>query len=143
MQKTTIAKDTDNHRGWVLVDLKDKILGRAATRIADILRGKTKAIYTPSVDTGDFVVAINAQKIRLTGKKLTDKIYYKHTGFRGGIKSITAGKLLGKNSAELVRKAVHGMLPTNKTTKDLMKKLKVYATAEHPHQSQQPKTVEI
>lgn len=143
MQKTTLAKKEEAVRGWVLVNLEGKILGRAATRIADILRGKTKTIYTPHVDTGDFVVAINAEKIRLTGKKWKEKIYYKHTGFIGGIKEITAEKLLQRNAAELIRKAVHGMLPKNRSNKHLMKKLKIYPAAEHPHAAQQPKTVEI
>lgn len=145
MQKTTIAKGKESlkNRGWVVINLDGKVLGRAATQIADILRGKKKTIFTPHEDTGDFVVAINAQKIVLTGKKLTDKIYYKHTGFRGGIKQTTAGKLLTKDATQLVRKAVFGMLPTNKSTKHLMKKLKIYSTAEHPHISQQPKEVKI
>lgn len=143
MQKTTLAKKETTTRGWVLVDLDGKILGRAATKIADILRGKTKLLYTPHTDTGDFVVAINAAKIRLTGKKLTDKVYYKHSGFRGGLKEITAGKLLEKDPTALIVKAVKGMLPKNRMQDHLLNKLKVYAAAEHPHVAQQPKAIEI
>lgn len=143
MQKSTLAKKETVERGWVLVDLTDKVLGRAATRIADILRGKTKTIYTPHVDTGDFVVAINAAKIRLTGKKLGDKVYYKHTGFRGGLKEITAEKLLLKDATQLIIKAVKGMLPKNRMQDHLLKKLKVYAADQHPHAAQQPKTVQL
>jgi large subunit ribosomal protein L13 len=143
MQKTTIAKKETTTRGWVLVDLKDKVLGRAATRIADILRGKTKVIYTPYMDAGDFVVAINAAQIRLTGKKLTDKIYYRHSGFRGGLKETPAGKLLEKDPTALIIKAVKGMLPKNRMQDHLLKKLKVYAAGEHPHAAQQPKAIEI
>src|SRR3989338_2005095 len=142
-QKTTLVKKEDVQRNWVLVDLDGKILGRAATRIADILRGKTKPTYTPHADTGDFVVAINAGKIRLTGNKLLEKVYYKHSGYRGGLKEITAGALLLKKPEELIRKAVKGMLPKNRTQKHTLAKLKVYASAEHPHAAQQPKPVEI
>ena len=143
MQKTTLVKKEEVQRNWVLVNLDGKILGRAATQIANILRGKNKALFTPHEDTGDFVVAINAQKVNLTGNKLQDKIYYKHTGFRGGLKEVTAEKMLLKRPETVIEKAVHGMLPKNKRTKQLMKKLKVYASAEHPHSAQQPKTVEI
>jgi len=143
MQKSTLAKKETVERGWVLVDLNGKILGRAATKIADILRGKTKVIYTPHMDAGDFVVAINAAKIRLTGKKLTDKVYYKHSGFRGGLKEITAGKLLLKDPTALIVKAVKGMLPKNRMQDHLLKKLKVYAEEKHPHAAQQPKAIEI
>jgi large subunit ribosomal protein L13 len=143
MQKTTLAKKETAERGWVLVDLADKVLGRAATRIADILRGKTKVTYTPHADAGDFVVAINAAKVRLTGKKLTDKIYYKHTGFRGGLKETPAGKLLQKDPAQLIIKAVKGMLPKNRMQDHLLKKLKVYPADKHPHTAQQPKPTDI
>jgi large subunit ribosomal protein L13 len=143
MQKSTLAKKETVERGWVLVDLTDKVLGRAASKIADILRGKTKVIYTPHVDAGDFVVAINAAKIRLTGKKLTDKIYYKHSGFRGGLKETPAGKLLQKDPSQLIIKAVKGMLPKNRMQDHLLKKLKVYAADKHPHTAQQPKAVEV
>lgn len=143
MQKTTLAKKGEIQRNWVLIDLEGKVLGRVVTRIADILRGKNKPIFTPHEDTGDFVIAINASKIRLTGKKLTDKVYYRHSGFPGGIKAVTAGRLLSRNPARLIEKAVHGMLPKNKLSRHLIRKLHVYADAEHPHVAQQPKSIEI
>ena len=143
MQKTPLVKEEERKNSWVLVDLEGQVLGRAATRIADILRGKNKTTYTPHVDTGDFVVVINAQKVQLTGKKLKDKIYYHHTGFRGGIKQITAEKRLIKEPSGLIEDAVFGMLPKNRMAKHLMRKLKVYALAEHPHSAQQPKPVKI
>jgi len=143
MQKTTLAKKGEIPRGWVLVNLKDKVLGRAATQIANILRGKNKVIYTPHQDTGDFVVAINAADIKLTGKKSTDKIYYRHSGYVGGIKETSAGTLQEKKPGEILRKAVKGMLPKNRTQKLLMKKLHVYAGAEHPHSAQQPKEIQL
>ncbi|MBI3541386.1 MAG: 50S ribosomal protein L13 [Deltaproteobacteria bacterium] len=143
MQKTTLAKEGEIKRNWVIVDLNGKVLGRAATQIAIILRGKNKVIYTPHADTGDFVVAINAQGIRLTGKKNSDKIYYSHSGFRGGLKEVTAEKLLLKDPTELVRKAVHGMLPKNRLSKHLIRKLKIYPTAEHPHEAQQAKAITL
>ena len=143
MQKTTLAKKETVKQDWVIVDLENVVLGRAATEIANILRGKNKICYTPHVDTGDFVIALNAAKVRLTGNKLTDKIYYKHTGFIGGLKETTAGKLLARDATQLIIKAVHGMLPKNKTTKHLMKKLKVYEGSEHPHVAQQPKSVTL
>ncbi len=143
MQKTTLVKKEEVERNWVLVNVDGKILGRAATCIANILRGKNKPLFTPHEDTGDFVVVINAQKIRLTGNKLQDKIYYKHTGFRGGLKETTAEKMLQKNPTLVIEKAVYGMLPGNKMRPHLMKKLKVYAEKNHPHAAQQPKTIEI
>ena len=142
-QKTTLIKMEEVQRNWALVDLSGKVLGRAATRIADILRGKTKPTFTPHADTGDFVVAINAAKIRLTGNKLLEKVYYSHSGYRGGLKEVTAGKLLLKKPEDLIIKAVKGMLPKNRTQKHTLAKLKVYASAEHPHAAQQPKPVEI
>lgn len=143
MQKTTLAKEGEVKQNWVIVDLNGKVLGRVATQIATILRGKNKVMYTPHTDTGDFVVAINAQGIRLTGKKNSDKIYYSHSGFRGGLKEITAEKLLLKDPTELVRKAVHGMLPKNRLSKHLIRKLKIYPSAEHPHAAQQAKGITI
>lgn len=142
-QKTTLAKKGEVVRNWVLVNLEGKVLGRAATQIANILRGKNKPIYTPHADTGDFVLAINASKIKLTGNKLLKKVYYRHTGFIGGIKEITAGRLLAKNPAEMLRRAVHGMLPKNRMNKHLLRKLRVYPGAEHPHAAQQPQTLEL
>lgn len=142
-QKTYFAKKGEVPRNWVVVNLEDKVLGRAATLIADILRGKNKPVYTPHEDTGDFVVVINASKVRLTGNKLKKKVYYRHTGYIGGIKEITAENLLARNPAEMIRLAVHGMLPKNRSNKHLLRKLKIYAGAEHPHAAQQPKEATV
>ena len=139
--KTEVAKAENVKRDWYLVDAQDIVLGRLATQIANVLRGKNKAIFTPSVDTGDFVIVVNAEKIALTGRKLDDKIYYSHTGFPGGLKEITAGKLLEKKPEDIIRKAVKGMLPKNKLARHMLKKLKVYAGASHPHDAQQPKNL--
>ncbi len=119
------------------------MLGRAATQIANVLRGKTKPCYTPSVDTGDFVIVVNAGKLLLTGNKLADKMYYSHSGYPGGIKSINAANLLEKNAAELLKKAVKGMLPKNKLANQMLKKLKIYVGTDHPHSAQQPKVMNI
>ncbi len=136
---TQVAKESDIKRAWFVVDLEGKVLGRAATEIARVLRGKHKAIYTPSVDTGDFVVVVNADKVKLTGTKMADKVYYSHTGFPGGIRSITAEKLVAKKPEDLIKKAVKGMLPKNKLGRQMFRKMKVYAGVEHPHAAQQPK----
>jgi large subunit ribosomal protein L13 len=141
--KTQTAKKEEVTRDWYLVDVENKVLGRVATQIANVLRGKTKATYTPSVDTGDFVIVVNAAKITLTGNKLADKVYYSHSGYPGGIKSITAGKLIEKKPEEIIRKAVKGMLPKNKLARHMLNKLKVYAGAEHPHKAQQPKVLDV
>lgn len=140
---TLVAKEQDIERSWFVVDLEDVVLGRAATEIARILRGKHKPIYTPSVDTGDFVVVLNAEKIKLTGNKLADKMYYHHSGWQGGIKEINAGKLLEKKPEALVQAAVKGMLPKNKLGRKMFRKLKVYAGSEHPHAAQQPKELKL
>lgn len=140
---TPVAKNEDLQKDWYVVDLEDKVLGRMATEIARVLRGKHKAIYTPSVDTGDFVIVLNAEKVRLTGNKLSQKMYYRHSGYTGGLTSITAGKLLEKTPEELIRKAVRGMLPKNKLGRQMFKKLKVYCGADHPHQAQQPKELQV
>lgn len=134
--KSYHAKEKETKRQWLVIDLKDKILGRMATQIADILRGKNKPTFTPSADTGDFVIAINADQIKLTGRKLDQKKYYHHTGYFGGIKHITAKDQLKKDSTEIVYTAVKGMLPKGPLGRKQIKKLKVYASAEHPHQAQ-------
>lgn len=133
----SFGRDESNVK-WVLVDLTDKTLGRAATEIANTLRGKNRPTYTPNTDTGDFVVAINASKIRLTGKKLQDKIYYRHSGYMGGLKQRTAQEQLDRDPTVLLEKAVKGMLPKNNLNRHILSKLKVYAGAEHPHTAQQP-----
>lgn len=135
---TQVAKSADIKRDWFVIDLEGQVLGRAATEIARILRGKHKAIYTPSVDTGDFVIVLNADKVTLTGKKMADKMYYQHSLYPGGLRSINAEKLLDKKPEDLIRKAVKGMLPKNKLGRQMFKKLKVYAGADHPHTAQQP-----
>lgn len=136
---TQVAKEQDINRVWYVVDLEDKVLGRAATEIARILRGKHKAIYTPSVDTGDFVVVVNAEKVKLTGNKLNAKMYHRHSGYPGGINSINASDLLQKKPEMLIQAAVKGMLPKNTLGRKMFSKLKVYAGNEHPHSAQQPK----
>ncbi len=140
---TQAAKASEVKRDWFLVDMEGKVLGRAAARIATILRGKHKAIYTPHVDTGDYVVVVNAEKLVLTGNKLADKKYYHHTGFPGGIREINAEKLLAKKPEEVLIKAVRGMLPKNKLGRQMLKKLKVYAGSEHKNAAQQPKVLDI
>lgn len=139
--RTQVAKKEEVTREWYLVDAENLVLGRVATQIANVLRGKNKPVFTPSVDTGDFVIVVNAEKIALTGNKLADKTYYSHSGFPGGIKSITAGKLLEKKPEEIIRKAVKGMLPKNKLSRHMLNKLKVYTGSEHPHKAQQPKVL--
>ena len=143
MMKTYQAKKEEVTRDWVLVDAEDKILGRLASGIAHRLRGKHKAIYAPYMDTGDFVIVVNADKISLTGKKLTDKVYYHHSGYPGGIKAITAGKMLKEKPAEVLRTAVKGMLPKNTLGRAMLKKLKIYAGGDHPHEAQCPRILAL
>ncbi|HIC90982.1 MAG TPA: 50S ribosomal protein L13 [Syntrophaceae bacterium] len=141
--KTFMPKKQDIERRWYLIDANGKILGRLASFIASRLRGKHKPIYTPHADTGDFIIVINAEKVRLTGNKLKDKVYYRHTGYIGGVKSITAEKLLQKKPENLIRFAVEGMLPKNRLGRKLIKKLKIYAGSDHPHEAQKPEILEI
>jgi len=143
MRRTTMAKAEDTKRNWILVDAEGKILGRMATEIAAILRGKTKPTYTPHADAGDFVVVINAEKVALTGRKWSQKMYYHHSGYPGGIKAISAEKLRQKRPEEIIRKAVWGMLPKNRLGRKLIKKLKVYAGPEHPHGAQKPEPLQM
>ena len=137
--KTLVAKKEDVTRDWYLVDAENLVLGRMATQIANVLRGKNKPTFTPSVDTGDFVIVVNADKIALTGNKLSDKMYYSHSGYPGGIKSINAGKLQVKKPGEIIKHAVKGMLPKNKLARHMLSKLKIYSGPVHPHKAQQPK----
>lgn len=139
--KTFVPRSENIVRDWYVVDAENQVLGRLATQIANVLRGKNKPMFSPSVDTGDFVIVLNAEKIALTGNKLSDKIYYSHSGFPGGIKSIAAGKLMEKKAEDLIRKAVKGMLPKNKLASQMLKKLKVYTGTAHPHSAQQPKAL--
>jgi large subunit ribosomal protein L13 len=141
--KTQVAKKEEVIRDWYLINAEEKVLGRIATHIANVLRGKNKPTFTPSVDTGDFVIVVNAAKVALTGNKLNDKMYHSHSGYPGGIKSINAGKLLEKKPADIIKKAVKGMLPKNKLGAHMLKKLKVYSGSEHPHKAQQPKALNL
>ena len=141
--KTYSAKPESVQREWFIVDAAEKTLGRLATEIALRLKGKHKPEYTPHVDTGDYIVVINAEKIRVTGKKTTDKMYYRHTGYPGGLRSITFDKLIDHKPEMVIEQAVKGMLPKNPLGRDMYRKLKVYAGSEHPHAAQQPQTLEI
>ncbi|MBI5479107.1 MAG: 50S ribosomal protein L13 [Deltaproteobacteria bacterium] len=142
-RKTYSAKKGEVERAWHVVDVDGKTLGRAATQIAQLLRGKHKPTFTPHVDMGDFVIVINAHKVRLTGKKLTDKLYRDHSLFPGGLKTKTAEQMLAKHPEELVKRAVWGMLPKGPLGRKLYRKLKVYAAAEHPHEAQQPQAFQV
>ena len=141
--KTFVAKEQEVHKKWYLVDAEDKILGRLATQIATRLRGKHKPIFTPHADTGDFVVVVNAEKVALSGKKWDKKIYYRHSGYIGGLKEITARKLLEKKPEDVLRFAVRGMLPKNSLGRRQLKKLKIYVGPENPHEAQQLEALEI
>jgi len=141
--KTYSAKSSDVERKWWIVDLEGKTVGRAASEIATLLRGKHKPTFTPHVDTGDFVVCINADKVVFTGNKLDQKNYYHHSGYPGGLKSITAKDLLEKDPTAVMQAAVKGMLPKNKLGRQVIKKLKVYAADTHPHEAQKPETYEL
>jgi large subunit ribosomal protein L13 len=143
-QKTTQTTKEDAQRGWVLVDLENKVLGRAASEIAKILRGKHKGAYVPHLDNGDFVIAVNASKIALTGSKWDNKISRRHTGYAGGLKEQTAREVMDRHPDQLIKDAVWGMLPKNTSlSKRLMTKFKVYPGAEHPHEAQNPQKIEI
>jgi len=137
--KTYSAKPGEIERDWYLVDADGQTLGRLATQVADRLRGKGKPQYTPHVDTGDFVVVVNAEKVRVTGKKLDEKRYYRHSGYPGGLRSRSLREQLDRQPAEVLRKAVKGMLPRNRLGRAQLTKLKIYAGPEHPHAAQSPK----
>ena len=141
--KTYYAKPNEVAREWLLIDAQDQVLGRVASKAAHILRCKHKPTYTPHVDTGDFVVIINADKIRVTGKKLTDKEYYRHSGYPGGLKCETFEEAMEKHPERVIEHAVKGMLPKNTLGRAMAKKLKVYAGAEHPHMAQQPREIKM
>jgi len=141
--KTYQAKKEEVEHQWYLVDAEGKVLGRLASELAKILRGKNKPIYTPHVDTGDFVIVVNAGKVALTGKKMKDKIYYHHTGYPGGIREMSAEKLLAKKPTEMIRIAVKGMLPKNSLGRQMIQKLKIYAGAKHPHEAQKPVPLQL
>jgi large subunit ribosomal protein L13 len=141
--KTYQANAQDRERSWYVVDAEGKTLGRLATQIANVLRGKHKPTYTPHVDVGDFVIVVNAEKVAVTGDKREKKLYWRHSGYPGGIRSRTLGDLLEKRPEEVIRKAVKGMLPRNRLARQQLRKLRVYAGPEHPHQAQKPEQLEI
>ena len=141
--KTYYAKPNEVEREWLLIDAEDQVLGRVASKAAQILKGKHKPQYTPHVDTGDFVVVINADKIRVTGVKATDKEYYRHSGYPGGLKCETFQEAMEKHPERVIEHAVKGMLPKNTLGRAMAKKLKVYAGAEHPHMAQKPREIKM
>lgn len=141
--RTYTAKPHEVEREWYVVDATDQTLGRLATRIATVLRGKHKPIYTPHVDCGDFVIVVNADKVRVTGRKMEQKFYYRHSGYPGGLKQISLRDQLDKHPERVIRLAVRGMLPKSRLGRKMIKKLKIYASANHPHQAQQPKPFEF
>jgi large subunit ribosomal protein L13 len=141
--KSFIPGEKEIDRQWHVVDAEDQILGRLATRVANLLTGKNKAVFTPFLDTGDHVIVINADKVRLTGNKLTDKFYRHHTGYPGGLREVSAGVLMARNPERVVQEAVFGMLPKTKLGRAMRKKLKVYRGPHHPHQAQRPHALEL
>jgi len=140
---TYSAKKNEVERSWYLVDAANKVLGKLASKIAIVLRGKHKPIFTPHIDTGDFVIVINADKVHLTGKKLKNKYYYRHSGYPGGLKIMSAEEMLKKKPENLIKLAVRGMLPKNRLARKQLTKLKIYSGANHPHKSQMPKVLKI
>ncbi len=143
MRKTLSAKPNEVERTWYVVDAEGKTLGRLSTEIARILRGKHKPSFTPHVDTGDYVIVINADKVRVTGKRLDQKMYYRHSGYMGGLKTVPLRRMLETHPERVIEHAVKGMLPKNRLGRQMYKKLKVYASPDHPHQAQQPQPLEL
>lgn len=141
--KTKVLKKSEVKRKWYIVDAKDKILGRLATKIADRLRGKDRVYFTPHVDCGDFIIVTNVEKVKLTGAKMDNKMYYTHSGYLGNLKTASAKEVMGKSPKKILELAVRGMLPKNKLRKDFMKKLKLYAGESHPHEAQNPEALNI
>jgi large subunit ribosomal protein L13 len=141
--KTYVATPATRERNWLVVDASGKTLGRLATQIADALRGKRKPEYTPHVDVGDFVIVVNAEKVAVTGRKREEKLYRRHSGYPGGLRTRRLGDLLERRPEEVIRLAVRGMLPRNRLGRAQLRKLKIYAGPEHPHAAQQPKQMEI
>jgi large subunit ribosomal protein L13 len=141
--KTYVAKPTDRERNWLVVDATGQTLGRLATQIASELRGKTKPEFTPHIDVGDFVIVVNAEKISVTGRKREQKMYYRHSGYPGGIRSRSLAEMLERRPEEVIRKAVKGMLPRTRLGRAQLKKLKVYAGPDHPHAAQKPEPMEV
>lgn len=141
--KTVSTRPRDVERAWFVIDAESQVLGRLATEVARRLRGKHKAAYTPHVDTGDYIVVVNAEKVRVTGKKATDKTYYRHTGYPGGIKATRFENMIEKHPERVIEKAVKGMLPRNPLGRAAFRKLKVYAGPDHPHSAQQPRSLAL
>jgi large subunit ribosomal protein L13 len=141
--RTYVATPATRERNWLVVDATGKTLGRLATQIADVLRGKRKPEYTPHCDVGDFVIVVNAEKIAVTGKKLAEKRYFRHSGYPGGLRSRTLGEMLDRRPEEVLRKAVKGMMPRNRLARQQLTKLKVYAGPDHPHAAQKPEPMEV
>ncbi|MFL5819764.1 MAG: 50S ribosomal protein L13 [Solirubrobacteraceae bacterium] len=141
--KTYVATPANRERNWYVIDAAGRTLGRLATQIADALRGKRKPEYTPHVDTGDFVIVVNAEKISVTGDKLAQKRYYRHSGYPGGLRSRTLREMLDRRPEEVIRKAVRGMMPRNRLARKQLTKLRVYAGPDHPHAAQRPEPMEI
>jgi len=141
--KTYVTKPDEVQREWFVVDASGKTLGRLATEVARILRGKHKPTYSPMIDAGDYVIVVNAEKVRVTGRKLTQKFYYRHSGYPGGFKQISLGDMLARHPTRVIEYAVRGMLPKNALGRQMFKKLKVYAGPDHPHQAQNPKPLEL
>ena len=143
MKRTYVTKPEDIQRDWYVVDARGQTLGRLASEIARIIRGKHKPIYSPSADVGDYVIVVNADQVHVTGRKLDDKKYYRHSGYPGGLKEISLRRMLEEHPTRVVEHAVRGMLPKNRLGRKMFKKLKVYAGPEHPHEAQQPKPLEL
>lgn len=141
--KTYVTKPAEVERSWYVIDAEGQTLGRLASKIATLLRGKHKPIYSPSVDCGDYVIVVNAKKIQVTGQRMDQKVYYRHSGYPGGLTEITLRQQLEKHPTRVIELAVRGMLPKNKLGRKMIKKLKVYAGEEHPHQAQQPVAMEL
>ncbi|MBN1979360.1 MAG: 50S ribosomal protein L13 [Anaerolineae bacterium] len=143
VKKTYVTKEEDVQREWYVVDASGQTLGRLAAQVASVLRGKHKPVYSPSVDAGDFVIVVNAEKVHVTGRKLDQKMYYRHSGYPGGLKEITLRNLLQQHPTRVIEHAVRGMLPKNRLGRQVFGHLKVYAGPEHPHEAQQPKALEL
>ncbi|MGD8968632.1 MAG: 50S ribosomal protein L13 [Anaerolineae bacterium] len=143
MKRTYVTKPEDIQRNWYVVDASGQTLGRLASEVAKIVRGKHKPIYSPSVDVGDFVIVVNADKIHVTGRKLDQKVYYRHSGYPGGLKEIPLSRMLEEHPTRVIEHAVRGMLPKNRLGRKMIRKLKVYAGSDHPHQAQQPEPLEL
>ena len=143
MKRTYVTKPEDIQRKWYVVDAKGQTLGRLASEVAQVVRGKHKPIYTPAADVGDYVIVVNAEKVHVTGRKLDQKKYYRHSGYPGGLKEISLRRMLEERPTRVIELAVRGMLPKNRLGRKMIKKLKVYAGADHPHEAQQPEPLEL